>query len=261
MNIPLVQYAAWLLATTLAILMLVVWRAGWWMGRRLRLRNRRARWSKFDDASLALLGLLLAFTFGMSISRHDDRRLMVIRDSNAIGDFYTCATLLNEPVRSKLQEVIRNYTVLRLKSAREQQMDPESFDELLRQFQQMQGEMTALVGEALHAGTPIAVPLTATLNNLISVHADRVGAIENHLPASTVLLLFISSVVATTLVGREQGFEDRTEIVATLGFVLLVALAVYVTLDLNQPTRGLVTVSQAPIERVLSTMNPSPAPK
>jgi hypothetical protein len=74
-----------------------------------------------------------------------------------------------------------------------------------------------------------------------------------------VLLLFVSALVATILVGREQGFEDRTEIAATLGFALLVALAVYVTLDLNQPTRGLVTVSQAPIERVLLTMNPSPA--
>lgn len=261
MNILLVQQAAWLLATILAILMLAVWRAGWWMGRQLRLRDRRVRWSKFDDASLALLGLLLAFTFGMSISRHDERRLMVIRDSNAIGDFYTCATLLNEPVRSKLQGVIRNYTVRRLEAARERQMNPESFEELLTQFQQTQEEMTALVGEALHTGTPIAVPLTTTLNNLISVHADRVGAIENHLPASIVLLLFASSLIATMLVGREQGFEEKTEIAATLGFVLLVALAVYVTLDLNQPTRGLVTVSQAPIERVLSTMNPSPAPK
>jgi hypothetical protein len=74
------------------------------------------------------------------------------------------------------------------------------------------------------------------------------------------LLLMVSAVVATMLVGREQGFESKTEVSATLSFILMVTLAVYVTLDLNQPQLGRVTVSQAPIARVLSTMN-TPAAK
>ncbi len=76
--------------------------------------------SKFDDASLALLGLLLAFTFGVSISKHDQRRLAVVADSNAIGDFYTCASLIKEPTRTKLQTVIREYAELRLSLGRRQ---------------------------------------------------------------------------------------------------------------------------------------------
>jgi len=60
--------------------------------------NRRAKAavSKFLDASLAVLGLLLAFTFSTALVKHDQRRLMVVADSNAIGDFYTCASLLKE---------------------------------------------------------------------------------------------------------------------------------------------------------------------
>lgn len=38
------------------------------------------------------------------------------------------------------------------------------------------------------------------------------------------------------------------------GTARLVALVVYVTLDLNQPRRGLITVSQEPLERLLATM-------
>jgi len=67
----LVNQDAWLLSLILAGLMLAVWGVGLRMGRELRARDREARWSKFDDASLALLSLLIAFTFGMSIGRHD----------------------------------------------------------------------------------------------------------------------------------------------------------------------------------------------
>lgn len=111
------------------------------IGKRQRLRGRKEVWSRLDDASLMLLGLLIAFAFGMSISQHEDRRMMVIRDANAIGDFYTCASLLKEPVRSKLQGVIRNYTVLRLHAGRKERT-PAELKRLLEQFQQMHQQMT-----------------------------------------------------------------------------------------------------------------------
>jgi hypothetical protein len=98
----------------IALGMLAAWKVGFLMGGRLRRKGGGREPSKFDDASMALLGLLLAFTFGVSISKHDQRRLAVVADSNAIGDFYTCATLLKEPVRTELQNVIREYAELRV---------------------------------------------------------------------------------------------------------------------------------------------------
>jgi hypothetical protein len=74
------------------------------------------------------------------------------------------------------------------------------------------------------------------------------------LPASIVLLLFVSAIMSTMLVGREQGLMGRIEIAGTLTFILLVTLAVYVTLDLNQPQTGMVIVNQEPIQRLLSSM-------
>ena len=38
------------------------------------------------------------------------------------------------------------------------------------------------------------------------------------------------------------------------GFVVLVGLVVWVTLDLNQPHRGVITVSQEPLQRLLEGM-------
>jgi hypothetical protein len=118
----------------------------------------------------------------------------------------------------------------------------------------MQGRMTELVGHALNDGTPIAVSLTNALNGVTSNHAARLAAVRDRLPGSIAALLFVSSIVTTMLIGREQGYSAASEFVGTLCFILLVSMAVYVTLDLNHPDRGYIRVSQEPFERLLSSM-------
>jgi hypothetical protein len=253
MDLIVTQLDAWRVSLTLAVAMLVAWRLGIRMGDRLRRKGAGQRPSKFDDACMALLGLLLAFTFGVSISKHDQRRLAVVADSNAVGDFYTCASLLKEPTRAKLQAVIREYAKLRLRLA-QGPIDDSELESALIRFQEMQGRMTELVGQALNDGTPIAVSLTNALNGVTSNHAARLAAVRDRLPGSIAALLFVSSIVATMLIGREQGYSAASELVGTLCFILLVSMAVYVTLDLNQPDRGSIRVSQEPFERLLSSM-------
>src|SRR3954453_24157831 len=108
------MFDAWQLGVAFVVGMIASWGVGWRIGRRLHPEAGEDPGSKFVDASMALLGLLLAFTFAMALGRHDSRRLAVVADSNAIGDFYTCASLLKNPHRTKLQEVIREYANLRL---------------------------------------------------------------------------------------------------------------------------------------------------
>ena len=252
MDLMVAGLDAKIIALTLAIAMLAAWGIGTWTGRRLRSESDKKP-SKFDDASMALMGLLLAFAFGMSISKHDQRRMAVVADSNAIGDFYTCATLLKEPTRTKLQGVIREYAQLRLGLA-QRQIDNAELENALPRMQQAHGQMTELVAQALSDGTPIAVSLTNTLNEVTSKHAARLAAIRDRLPASVVMLLVVAPIVTTMLIGREQGMAGSSEVAGTLCFILLVCLAIYVTLDLNQPDRGLIRVSQEPLERLLSSM-------
>jgi hypothetical protein len=103
------QLDTWVTALIFAVAMLAFWSIGWWWGRRSPPEPGEDPGTKFTDASMALLGLLLAFTFSMALGRHDQRRQTAVAESNAIGDFYTCATLLKEPSRSRLQDVVRDY--------------------------------------------------------------------------------------------------------------------------------------------------------
>jgi hypothetical protein len=241
-----------IVAVVLAGAMLAAWSIGKRLGERL-LHEGGKQPSKFDDASMGLLGLLLAFSFGMSIAKHDQRRLAVVTDSNAIGDFYTCASLLREPSRTKLQAVILEYVQLRVNLARGPSRSSK-LESMLVKSTQLHARMTEIVAQAVNDGTPIAVSLTNTLNEVTSNQASRLAAYRDRLPMGILFLLFACSIVTVLLIGREQGAANNSEIAGTLCFIFLVSLAVYVTLDLNQPESGWIRVSQEPLERLLSSM-------
>ncbi len=253
MNGILATVDAWLLAVVLAAAMLAAWYGGQWWGRRRAKAGPPAEGGKFPDASVALLGLLLAFTFSMSLAKHDQRRLEVVNDSNAIGDFYTCASLVKEPVRGKLRAVIRTYVEHRLALTTDSP-DEATLEKRLGEVGDLQNQMLTLVGEAVDGGTPLAVPLTNTLNELTSSHASRLAAYRDRLPLTIVVLLYLAALVSMLLMGNNQGASGERRTGAVVAFVVLVTITVWVTLDLNQPQRGLITVSQEPMQRLLSGM-------
>jgi hypothetical protein len=241
-------------AVLLAVAMLVAWSAGWWRGKPRDAGTRDAAPEKFNDAVLALLGLLLAFTFSMSLARHEQRRQLVVTDSNAIGDFYTSLSLLNEPVRGKLQKIVREYVEHRL-SIPAGVADEAMLQQRLEEIRLMHAQMESLVKEAVDEGTPVAVPLVNTLNGLTSAHAARLNALRDRLPPSVVLLLVLAAIIAMVLLGWQHGMSREWHPAAAIGFTTLVCLVLWVTLDLNQPQRGLIKVSQEPLEQLLKGMN------
>ena len=246
--------ASWI-ALGFAVSMVAAWGLGWRLGRRSPTPPGEDPGIKFTDGSMALLGLLLAFTFAMALGRHDSRRLAVVAESNAIGDFYTCASLLKDPVRSKLQQVIHEYARLRLDmdSGRLPKQDEAG---ALQQCYDLQAKMTTHVAEEVREGTPIAVSLSNTLTNLTSSHASRLAAYDASLPWSIVVLLFLSATCPSFLLGQRQGESANVHLAGTFCFIFMVGLVIFVVFDLNQPTRGLITVNLNSLEQVVrSTAN------
>jgi hypothetical protein len=245
---------AWLIALGFTAAMLAAWGIGWRIERKLPTDSGQDPGIKFTDASMALLGLLLGFTFSMSLSRHEQRRLAVVTESNAIGDFYTCASLLKEPHRTTLQAVIHDYAEHKLAITRGSFSEAD-LEKAVQRFQELHTSMTGIAAAAVSEGTPIAVSLTNTLNGVTSSSASRLAAYRDRLPWSIVLLLLLSSVVPAFLMGKQQGVSQKLHLTGTLSFIFLVTMVIYVTLDLNQPGTGTITVSQEPMERLLKVMS------
>ena len=247
----------WLTGAMLGALMMAGWYAGWRWGRRGRARGAaQVTESKLGDASLAILGLLLAFTFSMALNKYDRRRDALVNDSNAIGDLYTCASLLPEPQGGKLRGVVREYTRLRVDIGNTASPTNEEIRRALTRFDAMLKQMTDLVRESIAAGTPIASPLTLSLNEVQSAQATRLAAIRDRLPSGTMLLLAVAACLTSALVGREQAGSKNPSLAGTSAFIIIVSLTVCVTVDLNHPTRGVIRTSQEPMQRLFDSMRP-----
>jgi hypothetical protein len=249
----LIEVDAWILASLLAALMFAGWQIGRWQGARRGAPNQEAPAGKFTDASMAMLGLLLAFTFSIALAKNDQRRQAVVTDSNSIGDFLTCVSMVKEPVRGKLRDLVRGYVEQQLALAKGP-LDEAALQRKLGEIQAMEDQMQTLVGEAVEKGTPVTVPLVNTFNEVTSSQAARLAARRDRLPTSITLLLFLAAVVSIGLVGRHQGASGERDLTGTIGIIALVSLVVWVTLDLNQPYRGTIKVSQEPMQRILSGM-------
>lgn len=241
-------------ATLFAAAMLMAWGAGWKWGTRRRGRADGADTGRFNEAILALLGLLLAFTVSMSLGKHEQRRQMMVTDSNAIGDFLTCVQMLEAPHRAPLEAVLRKYVAARLALV-EANPPPEEFERRLSALEAMQSEMLAQVGAAIQTGTPVAMPLVLTLNGVTSSHAARLAAYRDRLPGSVVLTLLLAATLSMGMAAYRQGMAGDWRLGGPLGFTLLISLTVGVALDLNQPRSGWIRVSQEPLERLLRSLD------
>jgi hypothetical protein len=242
---------AWLSALVLAAAMLSTFALGWQLGRRWP-RLAKAP-TQLDRATLATLGLLLAFTFSLALAEHAKRRERAVEDANSIGNLYTCASLLDEPLRGRLQDLVRRYLERRVMIGRTHDRATALARELPG-FNQVHAQMQEVVREAVTQHTPIATPLVNTLNEVKSSHASRLAAVHHRLPWSILCLLGVAAIVCMLLVGTERGAVGERSLVPITVFVLLVSLVVWVTLDLNQPGSSVIAVSQEPLERLLTTM-------
>lgn len=247
------QIHASIVAILFAMAILPCWLLGTRHGRRSPALPGEDPDGKFIDASVVLLGLLLAFTFSMALQGNDQRRSSVVAESNAIGDFYTCATLLKEPQRSALQGVTRDYARQLLKLPFEEPTTSQEKEESQR-CMQAYAQMTAIV-ERADAEGPIAVALVNSLNNIAGTNASRVAAYRIRTPWSIVALLFLSAAVPSFLIGEKQGAKGKVHLSGSLSFIAIVTAVIFVTLDLDRPHRGTIKVSREALERVVQSMD------
>ncbi len=250
---------AWLSALVFAGLMA----GAWWVGARVH-----AAWppspdapTRVEDGALALFGLLLAFCFSGGADRYNSRKAHLLNDAIAIGDFATTASMLQDPERKELQRELLAYVEQRLVYGSTRLDDP-GLPKIIADGRAAHGRMTALVARAVETkNTPsVHAPLMMGLNGVTKAHDERLYGARSQVPGSIVLMLIVLGVVTTFSMGR---LRDRTvttlsESTRVAAYIGLVALVFAVTIDLQQPRRGVIRVSHAPMEDLLASMKQPP---
>ena len=238
-----------LIAAVLFLSMLAAIEIGFRTGRATRASGdeaAREHVNSIQASILAILGLLLAFTFSLSLQRYDSRSEAVVDEANAIGTAYLRSQLLRPPVRTEVQALLREYLALRVEAGATTLVDGARRKTLLAEAVQAQN---ALWANAVRSAEGDPSPVTSGLfiqsvNELIDSYGRRDAALSRHVPEAVLLLLYATFLLAGGIVGFASGRSGHRPSSASYVMVALIVILVFVIVDLDRPRRGLITVSQ-----------------
>jgi len=206
----------------------------------------RSQASHLQSAILGLMALILAFTFAMALARFDARRQIMIDEVNAIGTAALRSEILPEPARSEAAVHLRQYVDARL-DLFAAGVDTRRTADARRRSERLHGLLWS-GGAAIARQDPRSVPAGLyldALNAVIDLHATRLAAMRAHVPPIVYMLIIIFAISAAALVGFISGLGDRPHRISSALVCALVALVVMVIVDLDQPRRGWIRVSQS----------------
>jgi hypothetical protein len=225
--------------------MLVLMELGARMGRKRLERDpegARSGTAAAEGAVFALLGLLIAFTFSGALTRFEDRRTLIVQESNAVGSAWRCVDLVPAPARQELQQGMRDYVDARLSVYRSPEDEPATRAALAR-ASELQGSLWAKACDACRGeGPEVAVVLLPALNAMFDVATARTAAAENHPPILVFFLLITLALACALLAGFSMAPSRTSQWTHRLAFAGVVALTVYAIRDLEYPRHGLVRV-------------------
>jgi hypothetical protein len=201
-----------------------------------------------QGAILGLLGLLLAFSFAAAGSRFLERQDLITEEANAIGTALLRADLLAEAERSELRAALRDYTQRRIEVSKKLRftMDPADAAEFARMHTRIWN--AARAGVAARPAAVLAV--LNPVNDVIDLHTTRLAAGRKHVPKPVLGLLVLCSALATAITGYACGVSDRSRSPLSVALALLIAAALWITIDLDYPRIGLLQLDDAPLEEL-----------
>jgi hypothetical protein len=205
---------------------------------------------------LGLLGLLLAFTFGMAGERYDRRKTLVVEEANAIGTAWLRTDLVPEPMRGQARDILREYTQVRLEAANYGNK-PRVAAAMVRSEQLHEALWAATVAAAAAAPSPPTALFVASVNEVIDMHGRRIAvAVRNPIPPVIFGALYLVALLVLAMLGYSRGIAgDRSSLTTTILSVVL-AVVLSLILDLDRPGEGYLRVSQQAMVDVRKSMGP-----
>jgi hypothetical protein len=124
----------------------------------------------------------------------------------------------------------------------------------------LQRRLWALAGESINAAPLASGPrlYVDSLNSTFDAQSTRLSALTNRVPGAVLALEVFGAAVAMGVLALHISVLGRG-LVAMLAAAALVTLLLLVTFDLDRPTRGLITVPDAPLVATRASMVPPPA--
>jgi hypothetical protein len=201
------------------------------------------------SAALALLALLIAFTFSMAAQRFDARRLLLVDEANAVGTVYLRYQLLDEPDRSKLSDLLVSYL-----DARSRFFAADSEEALAApdaRSDDIEARIWTLLSADLrtHPQATINPSLLQATNEMFDLASSDRAARTARVPVTILRALGLYAVIAALILGHSLASGRNRHFISATALFVLLSLAFTLILDLDRPTKGTIQISSAHFDR------------
>lgn len=236
-----------LITILLFTLILSAYEISFRLGRRNQIANKqeiKTQTNSVQAGIFGLLALLLGFSFNMAIQRFDNRNQAVIMESNAIGTALLRTQLLPSPYDTVTYNLLQEFVDLRLQLSTIDLSRPEERSLINRKTEKIQNEiwectikLTEIDSREVTTGNFILV-----LNEVFDARDRRNTVFQQHVPEPILYLLFMVFITGGALMGYSSGLGLRRALIPTIIFTFLIVLVVFIIIDLDRPTRGIIKV-------------------
>ena len=187
---------------------------------------------------LGLFAFLIAFTFNLSAQ--------ILIEANAIGTAHLRADLLQDPYKSRIKELLREYTDVRLKMVSAAR---DKVTEFLTKSLEIQDllwdEVVRASRESNDAVSKLAIE---SLNEVFDMHSNRVAAfIYSRISGNIWLMLFTVGMLGMLMTGIQGGLSGPRRYIAIIPLILAFTVVFALIEDMDNPKRGLFKVGQQPM--------------
>lgn len=257
----LIRETHWLLffGGTILLLLFVVeagYRFGQWRSERADPEQKSQTGAVFGGL-LALLGFLLAISFGIAADRFAQRKALVLEEANAIGTAFLRTDFLPQPQAEASKKLLLEYVDTVLLTS-----ESDELDKVILQGEAIQNKLWQHAGLAA-AADPRSIPIglyIQVLNDVIDLAEERVTVgMLYHIPPSLIWALYFVSLLAMWVMGVNFGLARTRNLTASVALVSAFAAILLLIVDLDQVHQHLFTVHQTPLEDVKGSIRESMA--
>lgn len=237
------------------LILFIAFEGGFFLGKKHRLvgEEDRAPIGSIVAATLGLLAFLLAFTFGITANKFEERRMLVIDEANAIGTTYLRAGYLSNPYQTEVENLLKEYVSVRLKA-----LKPDQLAEGIKKSEELQEQLwVQAVAVAEKSPNSVVVGLFInSLNEVIDLHTKRVNiGVHFRLPIIIWSVLYFVTILAIGSVGYQVGLFHARYMGIVLLLILTFSSVLVLIVDLDRPQEGFIKVSQQSLIDLMDKFN------
>ena len=253
----LYELPIWANAALFVIMLLLAAEAGFRIGLRKSdvIENNEVRGDVTLGAMLAMLGLLLAFTYAYTLSRADHRKRATVDEANAIGTAFLRADLVKEPGRTELRRRLLEYARTRVLTTATADGVGQA-REAIRRSLKAQANLWPATKLALQGELPgpIQASIVQSINEVLDAHTTRMAVAFDFLPAIVLSLLVLIAATSLALAAYSAGQSGGMIRWRMNAFALILAALMLIIVDFDRPYEGLIRWSNESLVTLVQDM-------